>query len=133
MRGRLIGLVVLALAVTPVGGAAGERAPAGDPATANSSARTADSRSADRWIGEPISLSLKDADLKDVLKTFAELTDLNIVVHPFVEGSVTVELRDVPWDQALELILEVNGLGWEARGKVIYVAPWRELSRTSRS
>jgi type II secretory pathway component HofQ len=82
-----------------------------------------------RYTGDPISLSLKDADIRDVLKTFAILTRLNIVVDPAVRGSVTVELRDVPWDQAFELILTVNGLGYQMLDNVVYVAPAATLAR----
>jgi hypothetical protein len=60
--------------------------------------------------GEPISLNLKDADIKDVIRTFAELTGLNIAVDPGVAGAVTVDFVDVPWDQALDLILRQNNL-----------------------
>ncbi len=81
------------------------------------------------FTGEPISLSLKDADVKDVLKTFATLTGLNIVVDPSVAGSVTLELHDVPWDQAFELILAINGLDFDMLGNVVYVAPAEKLAR----
>jgi type IV pilus assembly protein PilQ len=77
--------------------------------------------------GEPISLDLKDADLKDVLRTFAELARLNIVIDPEVKGSVTVRLRDVPWDQALDVILQVNGLGYVLEGNVLRVGEPRKL------
>ena len=80
-----------------------------------------------RFTGAPISLSLKDADVRDVLKTFAELTRLNVVVDPAVSGSVTVELHQVPWDQALDLILRMNGLGWVLMSNVLYVAPRSKL------
>ena len=66
-----------------------------------------------RWVGEPISLSLKNADLTEVLRTFARLTDTNLVIDPAVRGEVTVELKDVPWDQALWVILKTHGLGLE--------------------
>ncbi len=79
------------------------------------------------YTGEKISLHLKDADIKDVLRTFANLTTLNIVVDPTVSGSVTVELHDVPWDQALDLILRINGLGWTLENNVLYVAPPQKL------
>jgi type IV pilus assembly protein PilQ len=82
-----------------------------------------------RYTGEPISLSLKDADIRDVLRTFAVLTRLNIVVDPAVRGSVTVELHDVPWDQAFELILTLNGLGYQMLNNVVYVAPATTLAR----
>jgi type II secretory pathway component HofQ len=62
------------------------------------------------WVGEPISLSLKDADLVEVLRSFAELAHVNIVIDPRVEGTVTLELEEVPWDQALYVILKSHGL-----------------------
>jgi type II secretory pathway component HofQ len=74
-----------------------------------------------RWTGEPVSLDLKDADLRDVLHTFAELTGLNVVVDPEVHGSVTVRLHDVPWDQALDLIVASNGFGYVFEGNVMRV------------
>ncbi len=64
-----------------------------------------------RYQGEPMDLSLQDADVKDVLRSFAQLSGLNVVVQPGVTGRVTVELVQVPWDQALEQILKINGLG----------------------
>ena len=74
-----------------------------------------------RWVGEKISLDLKDADLRDVLHTFSQLTGLNIVVDPEVKGAVTVRLHDVPWDQALEVILRTNGYGDVLEGNILRV------------
>jgi type IV pilus assembly protein PilQ len=74
-----------------------------------------------RWGGEPISLDVKDADLRDILHTFSELTALNIVVDPDVRGSVTVRLHDVPWDQALDLILRTNSCGYVIEGNILRV------------
>ncbi len=76
-----------------------------------------------QYFGEPIDLSLKDADLVDVLRSFAEIGRFNLIVQPGVEGTVTVELKQVPWDQALEAILKINGLGMEITGGKINVAP----------
>ena len=81
-----------------------------------------------QFTGEPITLTLKDADIKDVLKTFSVLTDLNIVLDPGVSGSVTVELRDVPWDQALDLILRINGLDYVLENNVLRVASISKLA-----
>jgi len=81
-----------------------------------------------QYTGEPLSLTLKDADIKDVLRTFAQLTGLNIVVDPGVSGSVTVELHDVPWDQALDLILKINGLDYVLENNVLRVAPTSKLA-----
>lgn len=64
-----------------------------------------------RYRGEPISLDLKDADLVDVLMSFSKIARTNIVIDPGVHGAVTVRLIDVPWDQAFELILRMNGYG----------------------
>ena len=80
-----------------------------------------------RYTGEPITLSLKDADLRDVIKTFAVLTDINMVVDPSVRGKVTLELHDVPWDQAFELILHINGLDYHLADNVMYIAPLQKL------
>ena len=71
--------------------------------------------------GEPLSLNLKDADIKDVIRTFAELTGLNIAVDPGVTGSVTVDFVDVPWDQALDLILRQNNLTYVLEGNVMRI------------
>ena len=81
------------------------------------SSRAADSK----WAGEPISLDVKDADLRDILHTFSELTGLNMVIDHDVHGSVTVRLHDVPWDQALDLILRTNGCGYVIEGNILRV------------
>ncbi len=73
------------------------------------------------FTGEPISLSLKDADIKDVLRTFADLTGLNMAVDPGVGGSVTVDFVDVPWDQALDIILRQNNLTFSLEGNVMRI------------
>ena len=82
-----------------------------------------------QYTGEPLSLNLKDADIKDTLQKFSELTSLNIVLDPEVSGKVTVSLTDIPWDQALELILKINGLGYILEGNVMRIAPIAKLSR----
>ncbi|MEZ5331962.1 MAG: AMIN domain-containing protein, partial [Thermoanaerobaculia bacterium] len=75
------------------------------------------------YYGEPMTLSLKDADIKDLLRSFAQISGLNIIVQPGVSGTVTVEFTDVPWDQALEQILKINQLGYQIEGNVMRVAP----------
>ena len=80
------------------------------------------------YTGEPISLNLKDADIKDVIRTFAQLTGLNIAVDPNVSGSVTVDFADVPWDQALEIILRQNNLGYVLEGNVMRVGTLARLA-----
>ena len=86
-----------------------------------------------RFTGELISLELKDADVKDVLKTFAGITGLNIVVDPDVSGSVTVNLTNVPWDQALDIVLKINGLDYVVENNVLRVARMTKLMQEKRA
>jgi len=79
---------------------------------------------ASRWHGFPISLSLRDAPLPEVLRSFARIAGVNLVLAPGITGSVTVELEDVPWDQALWVILKTHDLGAEIDGRVWSVAPY---------
>jgi len=81
------------------------------------------------FTGEPISLELKDADIKDVLRTFAKITGLNVVVDPDVSGSVTVNLENVPWDQCLDIILKINRLGYSVENNVLRVARIERLTQ----
>ena len=76
-----------------------------------------------RFVGEPIDMSVRDADVVEVLRMFAEISDLNVVIQPGVSGNVTVELEGVPWDQALDQILKINGLGYELEGNIMRIAP----------
>jgi type IV pilus assembly protein PilQ len=80
------------------------------------------------YTGEPISLNLKDADLKDVLRTFAQLTGLNMAIDPGITGSVTVDFVDVPWDQALDIILRQNGLSYVLEGNVMRIGTLGRLA-----
>jgi type IV pilus assembly protein PilQ len=80
------------------------------------------------YTGEPLDLSLKDADIKDVLRMFSQLTGLNIAIDPQVAGTVTVEFIAVPWDQALEIILRQNGLAYVLQGNVMRVGTITRLS-----
>lgn len=75
------------------------------------------------YFGEPIDMTLRDADVVETLRSFAEISGLNIVVQPEVSGQVTVELHQVPWDQALDQILRINQLGYEVEGNIMRVAP----------
>jgi type IV pilus assembly protein PilQ len=85
------------------------------------------------YTGEPLSLNLKDADIKDVLRTFAQLTGLNIAIDPTVAGSVTVDFVDVPWDQALEIILRQNSLAYVLEGNVMRVGTAARLADEAES
>ncbi|MEW6757914.1 MAG: secretin and TonB N-terminal domain-containing protein, partial [Acidobacteriota bacterium] len=82
-----------------------------------------------KYSGEPISMSLKDADVKDVMRVFHDISKLNFVVHPTVQGKVTVDLENVPWDQAMDIVLKNNGLDYVYENNVIWVAPASEIAR----
>ena len=81
-----------------------------------------------RYTGHPISLDFQGADLRAVLRTFAEISGLNIVIDPAVQGTVDVALRDVPWDQALDIILRANKLGYFIDGTIVRIAPLTVLA-----
>jgi type IV pilus assembly protein PilQ len=80
------------------------------------------------FTGDPVTLSLKEADITEVLRAFAQQFDLNIVIQPGVGGSVTVELVEVPWDQALDIILRTNSLGMTLEGTILRIAPITRLA-----
>ena len=81
-----------------------------------------------KYTGSPISLDLQGADLRAVLRSFSEISGLNMVIDPAVNGSVDVALRDVPWDQALDIILTANGLGYTVEGTIVRIAPLTKLA-----
>jgi type IV pilus assembly protein PilQ len=81
-----------------------------------------------QYNGHPVSLDFQGADLRAVLRTFAEISGLNIVIDPAVTGTVDVALRDVPWDQALDIILRANKLGYMIDGTIVRIAPLTTLS-----
>jgi type IV pilus secretin PilQ/predicted competence protein len=78
---------------------------------------------AQRFTGEPVTLDFQGADLRAVLRNFAEISGLNVVIDPSITGTVDVSLRDVPWDQALDIILKANKLGYAVDGTVVRIAP----------
>jgi len=87
----------------------------------------AEGSSDSKWTGHPISLDFKDGDLQDIFRLFADITGLNVVVNPGVSGRVTLVLKEVPWDQALDLILKVNGLGYIIEDNVLRIATLQAL------
>ena len=78
--------------------------------------------------GKLVSLNLVDADIKQVFRLFHEISGLNFVLHPQVDGRVTIVLDNVPWDLALDLILKNNGLDKVMEGNVIRIAPTQQLA-----
>jgi type IV pilus assembly protein PilQ len=81
------------------------------------------------YTGNPISLDFKEGDLQDIFRLFADISGLNVVVNPGVSGKVTLKLTEVPWDQALELILKTQGLGYTLEGNVIRIAKLADLQK----
>jgi len=81
------------------------------------------------YTGHPISLDFKDGDLQDIFRLFADISGLNVVVNPGVSGKVTLKLTEVPWDQALDLILKTNGLGYTLEDNVIRIAKLADLQK----
>lgn len=81
------------------------------------------------YTGEPISVNLKDVDLKDFFRLIHEISGLNIVLDPNVSGTVTLVLVDVPWDQALDIVLKNNNLGKELEGNVLRIATMATLKK----
>ena len=84
---------------------------------------------AGRYTGEPISVNLKDVDLKDFFRLIHEISGLNVVLDPNVKGTLTIVLDEVPWDQALDIVLLNNGLDKQLNGNVLRVATRDTLKR----
>jgi type IV pilus assembly protein PilQ len=80
-----------------------------------------------RYTGEPIGLNFKDLDLKDFFRVIQEISGLNVVLDPAVKGSVSIYLNDVPWDQALAIVLQNNGLECQLQGNVLRIATLETL------
>jgi type IV pilus assembly protein PilQ len=114
----------------------GAAAPGAPPAAAaaqqqpTSTSTTTDQivRQGREYNGHAITLDFQQADLRLVLRAFNEISGLNIVIDPTVQGSVDVALRDVPWDQALDIILRANKLGYILDGTIVRVAPLAVLA-----
>jgi type IV pilus assembly protein PilQ len=75
-----------------------------------------------RYTGEPISVNLKDVDLRDFFRLIHEISGLNVVLDPAVKGSLTIVLDEVPWDQALDIVLQNNSLDKQLNGNVLRIA-----------
>ena len=75
-----------------------------------------------KYTGEPISVNLKDVDVKDFFRLIHEISGLNVVLDPNVHGTLTIVLDDVPWDQALDIVLKNNDLARELEGNVLRIA-----------
>jgi hypothetical protein len=74
-----------------------------------------------KYSGDPISLDLKDADLRDVLGTFGKLTKIEFVIDPDVNGKVTISAANIPWDEMLDRIISGAGYRWSVEGRKLHV------------
>jgi len=84
---------------------------------------------AGRYTGEPVSVNLKDVDLRDFFRLIHEISGLNVVLDPAVKGSLTIVLDEVPWDQALDIVLQNNSLDKQLTGNVLRIATRDTLKR----
>ncbi|HQZ01382.1 MAG TPA: type IV pilus secretin PilQ [Thauera sp.] len=82
----------------------------------------------EKFGGEKLSLNFQNIDVRSVLQVIADFTDFNIITSDSVQGSLTLRLKDVPWDQALDIILQAKGLDMRKNGNVIWIAPGDELA-----
>jgi type IV pilus assembly protein PilQ len=80
------------------------------------------------YIGEKLSLNFQNIEVRSVLNVIADFTDLNIITSDTVAGNLTLRLKDVPWDQALDIILQTRGLDQRKNGNVVWIAPRDELA-----
>jgi type IV pilus assembly protein PilQ len=109
--------------------------PAGGPAAPEAQNPTASDTQAaagapapeKKYTGDPISVNLKDVDLKDFFRLIHEISGLNVVLDPAVRGTVTLVLDEVPWDQGLDIVLRNNGLTKEIDGNVLRIATQETL------
>jgi type IV pilus assembly protein PilQ len=80
------------------------------------------------YNGQKLSLNFQNIEVRSLLQVIADFTNFNIVTSDSVSGSVTLRLQDVPWDQALDIILQAKGLGMRKSGNVLWVAPKDEIA-----
>jgi len=115
-------------------GQAGGQAPAIQPAVNLAAEQKAQleqkpAEKGPKYTGEPISVNLKDVDLKDFFRLIHEISGLNVVLDPQVHGTLTIVLDDVPWDQALDIVLKNNDLSRQLDGNVLRVATVETLKK----
>ncbi len=80
------------------------------------------------YKGDKLSLNFQNIDVRSVLNVVADFTDLNIITSDTVQGNITLRLKDVPWDQALDIIMQTRGLDMRRNGNVMWIAPRDELA-----
>src|SRR5947199_2030521 len=82
-----------------------------------------------KYTGEPISVNLKDVDLRDFFRLIHEISGLNVVLDPNVKGTLTIVLDEVPWDQALDIVLQNNSLEKQLHGNVLRIATLETIKK----
>jgi len=92
------------------------------PAQAPAQTAASSAPAAVKYTGEPVSVNLKDVDLRDFFRLIHEISGLNVVLDPAVKGSLTIVLDEVPWDQALDIVLQNNNLDKQLNGNVLRIA-----------
>jgi type IV pilus assembly protein PilQ len=85
------------------------------------------------YKGEKLSLNFQNIEVRSVLQVIADFTGFNIITGDNVTGNITLRLKDVPWDQALDIIMQTRGLGMRKNGNVIWIAPNEELAAKEKS
>jgi type IV pilus assembly protein PilQ len=122
----------------PTASAAMQSTPAAQPAVNMAAEQKVQAQqpaaiSGPKYTGEPISVNLKDVDLKDFFRLIHEISGLNVVLDPNVKGSLTIVLDDVPWDQALDIVLKNNDLSRQLEGNVLRIATVETMRKEAES
>ena len=86
-----------------------------------------------QYTGDPLSLDLDGVDLRAVLRTLADVSGLNVIIDPDVQGTVDIKLTDVPWDQALDVILKGNQLDYSVDGTIVRISRIKTLEDENRA
>jgi type IV pilus assembly protein PilQ len=84
------------------------------------------------YSGEKLSLNFQNIEVRSLLQVIADFTNFNVITSDSVTGGVTLRLKDVPWDQALDIILQAKGLGMRKTGNVLWIAPKEEIATKER-
>lgn len=105
-----------------------------EPAKAEEVKKVSEEKGAEKvYTGRKVSLDFKDADIRNILRLIAEVSNLNIIASEDVTGKITMRLVDVPWDQALDVVLQARALGMARVGNVIRVAPLETLKKETQA
>jgi type IV pilus assembly protein PilQ len=109
--------------------AASTRAVGGTAAIRTAAAQVIAANGAARYAGKPVTFNFQDVPVRTVLQLIAEESGLNIVASDTVQGNVTLRLVNVPWDQALDIVLQAKGLDKRRNGNVVWIAPQSEIAK----